>query len=420
MRAGAGNAEIAFSQELFPLEGFCGIHDLPKVGVILMEGINKIALVSVEIVMLPDDLLQTCREMVANLTDTPVQNVWIHVTHAITTPHAPGGPMLGLGGEMRESAGEETSNLLRKRELYEHALLSALNRALKAAIDMREARLYVGARDCNLIEGRDIETPFGWWIGTKGSGVSNETMTVLVLRDLENHIIAALISYGMKPCVIDNSEMEQGTRLISADAPGMCCRELERIYHAPILYGTAAAGDRVPVRTAWYDRVGADGRIETVDLGVAQGFAFANEIAAEMTKVAREIIDCAREMIVPHVICRRTAYAWGRKTRVTMQPRREIAYIQEGEVQVPVDVILLGDVALVAGRPEINSITERQLQEQSQYSHTLYLSMVNGGMKYMPDQDAYDRVTWEAQSSMLMPGAAERFVDTAIKLLEEE
>ena len=86
----------------------------------------------------------------------------------------------------------------------------------------------------------------------------------------------------------------------------------------------------------------------------------------------------------------------------------------------PVEVITLGDVALVAGKPEINACTERQLQERSKYPHTLYLSMVGGGMKYMPDQASYERLSWEALTSMLMPGAAEKFVDTAIQLLEEK
>ena len=86
---------------------------------------------------------------------------------------------------------------------------------------------------------------------------------------------------------------------------------------------------------------------------------------------------------------------------------------------MPVEIISLGSVVLVAGKPEINAITERQLQKRSQYRNTLYLSMVNGGMKYMPDLESYHRISWESQASMLMPGAAEAFVDTAIKLMEE-
>ena len=59
------------------------------------------------------------------------------------------------------------------------------------------------------------------------------------------------------------------------------------------------------------------------------------------------------------------------------------------------------------------------MQERSQYPHTLYVSMVDGGMKYMPDLDSYRRISWESQASMLMPGAAETFVNTAVKLMEE-
>ena len=43
--------------------------------------------------------------------------------------------------------------------------------------------------------------------------------------------------------------------------------------------------------------------------------------------------------------------------------------------------------------------------------------MINGGMKYMPDKKSYDELHWEALSSMLMPGAAEKFVETALEIL---
>lgn len=420
MKAGAGNAIIDFPKELFPLEGFCGIHDLPKVSVLVMEGNQKVAIVSIEIVMLWDDFLDKCKKTVAEMTSTPEQNVWIHVTHAITTPHAPGGPIVGLGGDVvdgREK--EDVEQVLKKRKLYEDSIYNALCKASEAAVKMLEARLFVGTGECNLIEGRDIETPNGWWIGTGGAGESNETMTILVFKDVEGHVIAALISYGMKPCVIDNSEMDKNKRLISADAPGLCCRELEKCIGAPVLYCTAAAGDRVPVKTAWYDRVGSDGKIETVDLGVTKGIEFAEEIAHEMAKVAEEILESAEEMPVADISHKADSFSWDTKKRVPMHPYRELIFTKERETDVPVEVISFGNVALIGGKPEINAITEKQLQEKSGYRHTLYLSMVGGGMKYMPDQASYDRLSWEALASMLMPGAAEKFVDTAIRLLEE-
>lgn len=420
MKVGAGNAQIVFQKELFPMEGFCGIHDLPRVSVLVIEDVQKAAIVSVEIVMLWDDFIKICKKMVAERTGTPIENVWIHVTHAITTPHAPGGPQIGLAGEAtgkKEEAPE--AELLRKRESYENAIMQALKKAAESASVLKEAKLSVGTGICDLIRGRDIETSGGWWIGTGGAGESNETMTVLSFRDEEEKLIAALISYGMKPCVIDNSEMEKGSRLISADAPGLCCRELENSLGATVLYCTAAAGDRVPVKTAWYDRVGSDGRLETVDLGVEQGIAFAKELAGQMAAVAAQIIEDGEPVKVHGISQKKASFMWETKGHIPLQPYKELTFAADGKLEVPVEVITLGNVALVAGKPEINTITERQMQERSRYPHTLYVSMVDGGMKYMPDLDSYRRISWESQASMLMPGAAETFVNTAVKLMEE-
>lgn len=420
MRVGAGNAQIMFQKELFPVEGFCGIHDLPKVSVLVIEDVQKVAIVSVEIVMLWDDFIETCKKAVAERTGTPAEHVWIHVTHAITTPHAPGGPQIGLGGEVtgrKEDSPE--AELLRKRESYENAIMQALQSAAGSASLLKEAELSVGTGICDLIQGRDIETPGGWWIGTDGAGASNETMTVLSFRDTESKPVAALLSYGMKPCVIDNSEMDKGKRLISADAPGLCCRELEQKLGTTVLYCTAAAGDRVPVKTAWYDQVGPDGRPETVDLGVEQGIAFAKELAGQMAAVAAQIMEEAKPVEVHGISQKKASFVWETKGRIPLQPYRELTFAADGKKEVPVEVLTLGNVALVAGKPEINTVTERQMQERSQYPHTLYVSMVNGGMKYMPDLESYRRISWESQASMLMPGAAETFVDTAIKLMEE-
>lgn len=420
MKAGAGNAVIEFSKELLPVEGFCGIHDLPKISVLVLEGEMRVAIVSVEVVMLWDEFLGICRKTVAEITQTPEECVWIHVTHAITTPHAPGGPHIGLGGnEVHMRYTEEEEILRKKRQIYESAIHSALVKASEQAALLRDAVLYVGTGECALIEGRDIETPQGWWIGTKGAGESNETMTVLVWKDMEGNGIGALISYGMKPCVIDNAEMEVGKRLISADAPGLCCRQLEESLGIPVLYCTAAAGDRIPVKTAWYDQADETGQIKTVDLGVARGIEFAEEIALEMAQKAEQIISEAKEIPAEEISHRSGSFLWDTKGRIPMHPYKELTFTKEGQTEVPVEVITLGEVALAGGKPEINAVTEKELQKKSPYRHTLYVSMVNGGMKYMPDQASYDRISWESLASMLMPGAAEKFVEEAVRLLEQ-
>ena len=43
-------------------------------------------------------VIASVKQIVGEITNTPADNVWVHATHAITTPHAPDGPFGGPGG----------------------------------------------------------------------------------------------------------------------------------------------------------------------------------------------------------------------------------------------------------------------------------------------------------------------------------
>ena len=64
-------------------------------------------------------------------------------------------------------------------------------------------------------------------------------------------------------------------------------------------------------------------------------------------------------------------------------------------------------------------ITAAELAEKSPCEKTILISMINGGQKYMPDAKSYARITWEAQNSMMMPGAAEAWVNRVVEILHE-
>ena len=162
-----------------------------------------------------------------------------------------------------------------------------------------------------------------------------------------------------------------------------------------------------------------DGKPVTRDLGVEQGLAWVQELGQQMAEDALAIgrtVIC--EDLSGDISCANDSITWAGKGRSKMEPAKQTEYIPEGEKQVPVSVLKIGnDIAFVATQPEMNAVTERQLQEKSPIQNTLLVTMVNGGMKYLPDQDSFDQVTWEALSSMLMPGGAEELIRKAIAML---
>ena len=416
IQAGFGQSEIVFPKALFPVEGFVSVHDNPCARLMTVEaGGKRVCVASLELVMLPDFMNEKCRKEIAALTGTDYDDIWLHVTHAITTMHEPGpkGPP-----RLRQP---ETDEDRRKLKLYSDAILAAVHEAAaQAAQSFGPAQLGVGEGTSNVNVNRDVETPYGWWTGLNPEGFSNKGLTVLRFDDLSGKTKGVLVNYGIKPCAIDISEMDAGTRQVSADVCGVCCRWLEEKLGVPALFCVSAAGDQVPREMTIVEHALGEGKSERIDQGVAVGLEMAQRLGKELGEDVLKAVEatvCDQATgVIEH---RKTGFGWrakqGRPPRGPMPPARE--WPDEGEATFPFELITLNDVALLGEKPEVNAVTEAALKKASPYKHTCLVCMVNGGMKYMPDQDSYARNTFEAQNSMLQPGAAERMVDVAAQLL---
>ena len=417
--AGAGSGTICFSSELFPLEGFMGVHDAPTARILMMECVRRAAIVSMELVMLPPEYIDEIKSVVSRITKTPYEHVWVHTTHAITTPHAPHAPM-GMGGVALEISAEGKKNLDAKMALYHSAVISAVEEAAAAAAEsFRPAHMGVGSAKSEISVNRDVETPFGWWIGRNPNGKTDPTVTLLWFTGEDGKPIALMMSAGIKPCAIDNSQMQENRRLVSSDIPGLACRLISEKLGVPCLFFMGAAGDQVPVEQAMYDEVLPDGTVHTVDLGVEAGLEIVDRLGQRLASGVLEAIDKVKNAQAPEIRFAETAVTWDGKGRMPMKPRKTAQFVSDRRVTVDCRIITIGDVALVGLKPEINAVTAAHLFRNSAYGCTILISMVDGGQKYMPDAAAYENITWESQSSMLMPGAAEAWAEAAVEQLRK-
>ncbi len=208
-----------FASTLPNLEGFNGVvHDNPYARVlVLSSGATKVAICSLELVNIPTISITDCKNVVSAQTGVPVDNVWVHATHAITTPHYPG------NAEHSPDASEVQAYA------YFNAVHDAITQAAEQAVDSYHNALAgweTGTCDVNM--NRDVLFPDGkWYIGLGGTQPSNKTMTLLRVDSTSGDPIGFLMSYGIKPTCIDNSEMAAKTRQISSDVPGLACRLME-------------------------------------------------------------------------------------------------------------------------------------------------------------------------------------------------
>lgn len=416
LKVGAGRSEILFPQELFPHEGFKGIHDNPQVKAVVIEAGEKAAILSAELVNIFDDGIAIMKDIVAEKCGVKKENIWIHVTHAITTPHAPKTrdefpPHVTPPMHMIDESGE-------KKKAWFDAVGAAFAAACEQAAVLHSATVGYEKGFCDVNTNRDVETPFGWWVNLNPAGPSDKALHVVRFNDEGGAPLAVLVDYALKPCAIDNSQMRENERLISSDIPGLACRIVEEKLGAPCLFFMSAAGDQVPKDQAFLEYVDDEGKVQKDDRGVAYGLKIVEQygpvLAADILAAAEKAV-CREE--TADLKLGKSSFRWGLKGRAPMMPRKSAKYIPEREGEVVTELLALGPIAFVGAKPEVNVITEKELQEHSPFPVTLLASMVNGGMKYMPDARSYERCTWESQSASLMPGAAEKWVEETVKAL---
>ena len=413
LKVGAGAAEIAFPAEFFPTECFCGVHDAPHIRVLLFDQKIRFALVVAELINIPPEGLVLCKREISRIVRTTKENVWVHITHAISTPHDPLDSMPPFIPVDHDAP--------KKHEWFFNSIKNAAcEAATKALESLCPAKVSIGKTLCDVNINRDVETPFGWWIGEGGTGPSNRQLTTLNFTAVDGNPIAVLVSYGIKPCALDRAGIMTGTRLVSADVPGKACRILEDKLGVPVIFCMSAAGDQVPREQALKEWVDSEGNIQRADLGVECGLEIVNRLGTEMAQDVEKAL--LVEQVVstePYMATAASEFSWPCKRRTQMRPMLVSNYLVERMGTVSLQVFRMGDIAFVTSMSEINYETERQLYELSPCPCTILLSMTNGLFRYMPEQSAYERFTWEAQSSALMPGAAERFVDEACKLISD-
>lgn len=414
-RAGFGKGEILFSREMFPVESFTGIHDSPFARLMVLEsGGIRIAIASLEMVNVPPRGIVLCQDIIQKATGTPKEHIWVHVTHAISTMHEPG-PM---GPPDRRPPETEADRF--KKKLYFEAIENAVSEAAQqAAAGFGKAKLGWGTGTCNVNINRDVETPFGWWNGQNPEGISNKTMTILRVEDLSGRPKGFLISYGIKPCAIDNAGMRTGDRQVSADVCGVCSTMMEEAFGVPAVFCVSAAGDQVPREQAFYEEAVCEGHPAMRDFGVEKGLEIVARLGAEMGRDAIAIaqtVQCTETE--PEIRHSKVSFSWpGKSGRLKGPGKPQAEFPAEGERIVDAEIFTLGGAAFVGEKPEVNCRTELELKEKSPFRHTLLICMVNGGMKYMPDRLSYTRNTFACQSSMLQPGAAEHFVEVVAEEL---
>ena len=108
--------------------------------------------------------------------------------------------------------------------------------------------------------------------------------------------------------------------------------------------------------------------------------------------------------------------------RVFRQARLDLKPLQGHERESSVQVILIGDVALVGVPGEFFTGLGMEIKKRSPYPDTYIAELANDWIGYLPDREAFELggyQTWVGSHNFAEIGTGEQVVDQAVSMLEE-
>lgn len=374
----APDAALPMSGYAGRTEGFKAIHDDLNVRAIVVDdGANQAAFVACELIGISAALWERIAERLVRETAIPRDNILLSSVHT----HA--APALGTYNEPAE--GEAA----RKRAEYVQKVEDAVSAAVRGAkASLQPAKVGFGTGKANVsMNRRARNADGGWMLGNNPEGVSDKTVIVIKFETLSGEPIAIWSNYGVHGTVLGPANMQ-----ISSDLPGATSRVVEKRYGEKVVspWTSGAAGDQDPIY-----RTGTDFR------NVA---ALGQLLGEEVIRVADGIKTSSRGRIrgmQTVVTCP------GKRTVQAPGPDREYKFEDADPVPIRLSLLVVNDIAFAGVSGEVLTNISLRLKKESPFNRTVMVTHTNGSSGYLPDDAAYDQVSYEIVTTRVKRGCAE-------------
>lgn len=358
-------------------EGFKGIHDDLNVRAIVVDdGVTQAAIVSCEVIGIAHALADDMIERIARRSGIPHDNILLAAVHT----HA--APAIGTYNERAEG------DTARRRDEYVGKLEDAVVEAVQQAkSNLQAARIGFGTGRANVNTNRRAPDPDGgWMLGNNPDGVSDKTVAVIKFETSAGQPIAIFSNYAVHGTVLG-----QGNLQISSDLPGATSRVVEAHYGGVVSpWTSSAAGDQDPIY-----RVGTDFR------NVA---ALGRILGNEVIRVADGIKTTSRARIRA---LQKVVSCPGKRTVQTPGPNREYKIEDADPVTIRLSLLVINDIAIAGVSGEVLTNIWLRLKRESPFNRTIMVTHCNGSSGYLPDDAAYDQVSYEIITTQVKRGCAE-------------
>ena len=383
LRAGAARVDITpapdaalqMSGYAGRTEGFKGIHDDLNVRAIVVDdGTSQAALISCEVIGLSNALWEKITGRLVQETGIPRDNIILASVHTHSAP----------------STGVYSNGPLEPKQT---AYVAKLEDAIVESVRQAKARLQPaaagsGTGKANVNANRRArDGSGGWMLGNNPDGVSDKTVAVVKFETLSGEPFAILSNYGCHATILGQANYQ-----ISSDLAGATARYVEKHYAGKVIspWTSGTAGDQDPIY-----RTGTDFRNVEALGGI---------LGEEVVRVADSIKTTTRAKIFG---MQKVVSCPGKRTVQAPGAGREYRTEDADPVSIRLSLLLINDIAITGVSGEVLTNIGLRLKRGSPFNRTIMVTHCNGSSGYLPDDAAYDQVSYEITTTRVKRGCAE-------------
>lgn len=382
LRAGAARVDITPAADAaLPLSGFSGrkagftgIHDrLHARAIVLDDGTAQAAIVACEIIGITNAMWEDLSARIPKETGIPAERIMVAGVHTHGAPSLRGGYT-----EVGPKSAEYTAKV-------EGAVVEAIR---QAKANLQPARVGAGIGRAYLNINRRELTHRGWYLGYNPDFPSDKTVAVVKFEHLSGEPIALFVNYAVHGVVMGGKNLQ-----VTSDLPGATSRFVEQKFgdKAPVLWTSGAAGDQNPV-------------CEGASTDFTLVSAFGQVLGEEVVRIARKIRTSPRARIRA---AQRVITCPGQRVDPGPRPRKQYTFSDADPVNIRISLLVLNEVAFAGVSGEVLTMIGQRLKRESPFTNTIMVTHTNGSSGYIPDDAAYDQVSYEIWTTHLKRGCAE-------------
>jgi putative membrane-bound dehydrogenase-like protein len=376
---------------------------------------TKLAIVACDVLWVPRTIADLAVARIARSTGIPAANILINATH---THHAPStAPAHNFGVSLR--------------------FCQELENGIVHAVELATARLGEGSA-CDFFFQLDAETTVGGnsrlllpdgnisWLNPgarreigRPTGPFDAQLPILDFRDARGQSRALLYNHSTHTI---------GTRRENVRSPsfyGLAAQELEQELGTTISFLEGAAGSTHNIQG-----VSTSDAVERMKQVIRRARAAATRrpvtrlaaLRRPFTFRVRRFDELAEDRMITEYVTK-YAPAAADHLRSCFARQRQLLFPQQGQERTTwLQVLVIGDVAIVGVPAEFFTGLGMAIKERSPYQHTFIAELANDWIGYLPDREAHrlgGYQVWTGLHSYAEAGTGERVVDEALAMLQE-